>query len=87
MSTHDSHTWIDRHQPDPRFPTDPEFVTLEALSQEYGISQTNILELALSHPGSCLQSDGNPWVDHGPADHTLYFHEPTLKKALAASKR
>ncbi len=86
MNTQAPNNWIDRHQPDPRFPTDPEFVALKALSQEYGLSEAAILELALAHPGSCLQSDGNPWVDHGSADQTLYFHEPTLRMALATKR-
>lgn len=81
------HSWIDRHEPDPRFPTDPEFVALPALSEQYSLAESTILELALAHPGSCIRSDGNPWVDHGNLDQTLYFHEPTLKSALATKGR
>lgn len=83
-TTQDPQTWIERHQPDPRFPTDPEFVMISALSNQYGLTESTILELALSYPGSCIRHDGNPWVDHGQRDQTLYFHEPTLKTALAA---
>lgn len=84
MDTQNQDNWIEGHQPDPRFPTQPEFVELSALSGQYGLSESQILELALVHPGSCLRSDGNPWVDHGPDDKSLYFHEPTLKEALAS---
>ncbi len=87
MSTHGQDNWIEQHQPDPRFPTQPEFVELAALSAHYGLSESKILELALEHPGSCLRSDGNPWVDHGSGDKSLYFHEPTLKAALASPAR
>lgn len=76
--------WTDQHQADPRFPTNPEYVELDALAKEYGLKPSQILELALVRPGTCLRSDGNPWVDHGDGDQSLYFHEPTLKAARAA---
>jgi hypothetical protein len=77
-------TWIEHHQPDPRFPTSPEYVQIAALAQHYGVPEDQILELALVRPGTCLRSDGNPWVDHGNQDRSLFFHEPTLRAALAA---
>lgn len=77
--------WIEQHDADPRFPTKPEYVELRALSQQYSISEEKILELALTRPGSCLRSDGNPWVDHGSADKSLYFHEPTLRAAVTSN--
>ena len=83
-NTISENSWIDQHQPDPRFPTKPEYVELEALSKQYGIAQSKILELALVRPGTCLRSDGNPWVDHGEGDQSLYFHEPTLRAAVSA---
>lgn len=79
-----SNTWTEQNRPDPRFPTNPEFVELDALAREYGVTASQILELALVRPGTCLRSDGNPWVDHGDGDQSLYFHEPTLRAARAA---
>jgi hypothetical protein len=84
MNIDTSHNkWIDGHNPDPRFPTEPDYVEVSALSRLYGIAEEKILALALSRPGTCLRSDGNPWVDHGRRDKSLYFHEPTLKAAIA----
>jgi hypothetical protein len=74
--------WVERHQADPRFPTDPDFVEVGALCERYQTSAPEIMQLARIHPGSCLCSDGNPWVDHGAEDRTLFFHEPTLQAAL-----
>jgi hypothetical protein len=38
--TTSENTWVDQHQPDPRFPTNPDYVELEALSEQYGIEQS-----------------------------------------------
>lgn len=81
-STPDNNEWVDGSEADPRFPTRPEFVLVAALAERYNLSEAQILELARTHSGACLRSDGNPWVDHGSADRTLYFHEPTLRTAL-----
>jgi hypothetical protein len=83
-NTTSDNAWIDQHQPDPRFPTNPDFVELSALAQQYGVQADKILELASVRPGTCLRSDGNPWVDHGADDESLYFHEPTLRAAVSA---
>ena len=84
INTTTDNQWIEKHESDPRFPTKPEYVEIGALSQQYGISESQILELALVRPGTCLRSDGNPWVDHGEDDQSLYFHEPTLRAAVSA---
>lgn len=83
MDTHTSNSWVEQHEPDPRLPTSPDYVELEALSAQYGVPSSAILQLALDRPGACLQTDGNPWVDHGRNDETLYFHEPTLQAAIS----
>lgn len=81
----ENNKWIDQHDQDPRMPTDPEYIEIRALAREYKMSADAILQLALTRPGSCLQNDGNPWVEHSEKDQTIYFHEPTLQAALATN--
>lgn len=78
--------WITQHTADPRFPTDPDFVTVGALSKRYGIPVATITSYCSKHPGSCFSYDSMPWVDHKSYEQTLYFHEPTLQAAFKRKK-
>ena len=70
--------WIDQHEPDPRLPTDPDFVEVNALAENYGASRDTLVRFAIENPTKARRSNGNPWTESEHAREALFLHEPSV---------
>ncbi|MFA7479225.1 MAG: hypothetical protein WC314_01890 [Vulcanimicrobiota bacterium] len=69
--------WIAPHESDPRLPTDPEFVEVNALAQNYSATRGALIEFAIRYPRTARKSGGNPWTK-SDLKEALFLHEPSV---------
>ena len=72
-----SKDWISTAQVDPRLPTDPEFVSIDALADNYKVGLDTLIRLAIEYPRLAQTSEGNPWTESAGKEN-LYLHEPSV---------
>lgn len=72
-----SKDWISTAQVDPRLPTDPDYVAIDALAENYRVSLDTLLRLAIEYPRLAQTSEGNPWTESS-GQEDLFLHEPSV---------
>ncbi len=70
--------WITKHEADPRLPTDPDYVEVNALADNYGASRDTLVRFAIENPRKARKSNGNPWTE-SDAHEALFLHEPSIE--------
>lgn len=74
--------YIKQAEADPRLPTDPEYVAVNALAERYNTSREHLTRFAIKNPERAQRYDGNPWTETDEKE-ALFLHEPSIAAQFA----
>jgi len=79
-----TNNWIKDNRIDPRLPTAPEYVSVNALAKRYDTSLDDLVKMAEENPRFALSSGGNPWTETSGKE-MLFLNERAVAKRFEDS--